>query len=113
MSDRDREILRQSQEATVKAVSEGMAVAEENKALRNLLAKKKAATQHLTACLAAMSNSRDEWQARAQTARREALEEAANVAEAYEPECEACPRGVASAIRHLASKAGGGGHGCD
>lgn len=33
--------------------------------------------------------------------RAKALEEAAMVAEAYEPECESCPRGVASAIRAL------------
>lgn len=30
-----------------------------------------------------------------------ALEEAAKVAESYEPECESCPRGVANAIRVL------------
>jgi hypothetical protein len=31
------------------------------------------------------------------------LEEAAKVAEAYEPRCESCPRGVAAAIRAKAS----------
>lgn len=34
-------------------------------------------------------------------ARERALEEAARVAESYEPQCESCPRGVASAIRAL------------
>ena len=32
------------------------------------------------------------------------LEEAAKVADAYEPRCDVCPRGVAAAIRALVSK---------
>lgn len=35
----------------------------------------------------------------AERIRNEALEEAAKVAEAYEPECESCPRGATAAIR--------------
>lgn len=34
-------------------------------------------------------------------ARHDALEEAAKLAESYEPRCESCPRGVADAIRRL------------
>lgn len=34
-------------------------------------------------------------------ARNAALEEAAKVADAYEPRCDVCPRGVAAAIRAL------------
>ena len=35
---------------------------------------------------------------------REALEEAAKVAESYEPRCDVCPSGVAAAIRALTAK---------
>lgn len=34
-------------------------------------------------------------------ARANALEEAAKVADAYDPRCDVCPRGVAAAIRAL------------
>lgn len=40
-------------------------------------------------------------------ARLATLEEAAKVAESYEPECESCPRGVATAIRALVDVEGG------
>ena len=36
--------------------------------------------------------------------RAEALEEAAKVAESYEPRCDVCPSGVAAAIRALMEK---------
>lgn len=38
--------------------------------------------------------------------RRAGLEEAAEVAESYEPHCESCPRGVAAAIRALTGGCG-------
>ena len=38
----------------------------------------------------------------------ETLEMAARTAESYEPRCESCPRGVASAIRTMAKEAGNG-----
>ena len=37
--------------------------------------------------------------------RHEALEEAAQVAESYEPRCDTCPRGAADAIRALKEQA--------
>lgn len=36
--------------------------------------------------------------------RRAGLEEAAQVADAYEPQCDTCPRGVVNAIRALATE---------
>ncbi len=57
--------------------SRNSSFAREDKALSDI--------QHLTACLASMANSRDEWKARAQGARREALEECKKAVDA-EPE---------------------------
>lgn len=44
------------------------------------------------------------WVRAVQKARARALEEAAKVAESYEPECESCPRGVVNAILALKEK---------
>jgi hypothetical protein len=43
----------------------------------------------------------NEISSQARAAVRLALEEAAKVAESYEPRCDTCPRGVAAAIRAM------------
>lgn len=48
----------------------------------------------------------DELRSAARAAIAVALEEAAKVADAYDPRCDVCPRGVATAIRALIPKGG-------
>lgn len=58
----------------------------------------------LLALLGAAEENADMRNYRATDAWDAAIEEAAGVAECYEPHCEACPRGVANAIRALKEK---------
>ena len=46
-------------------------------------------------------NVKDTWRGTADAAIRVVIEAAADISESYEPRCDTCPRGVASAIRAL------------